>query len=483
MPVIPKNRALFFFLLLSAIVFAASLYKREITYDDAFFAEQAYWVNKLGYSRTELFNDVLDWGDRQYVYHKLHVWQSAIIAKYLGWSPYYFKAAPLFYLLIFIYFAHVYYKKYLNPDNTESFYLFLALLLLNTYIVQLSFEARPEIMMMCFGFLSFLTIRHGVKLEKITYLILSGFLAGSAVLFHLNGMIYIAAGVMLIIYMHQYRYLAIFVLSAAIISSLYWLEMVTNNAIGTGISQLVNDPAVSKDEPSVKNFIFKVISSPLRFTSHIFDFSYILLLILSLYLYRHTLKTNREVKLLLVYFISSEICLALINPGTKSMYLVLHMPFVLLIVASLQKKIVNPSINRTMVFAFSFYAITQVGHVYGLIKRSNSEIIDQHAYIVEKYRINKSEKIIAPAIFVFNEIDNAKITAAEMLNILIKSGKLASTSEDIFNYAHQHDYKYLVLNANYLPEFPSYDLTPGNLYFDYRIIGQDYGYHIFQKNN
>lgn len=80
---------------------------------------------------------------------------------------------------------------------------------------------------------------------------------------------------MLIIYMRQYRYLAVFTFSAAMISSIYLLEMITNNAIGTGITQLVNDPAVLKDDLSVQNLIFKTLTSPLRFVSHIFDFSYI----------------------------------------------------------------------------------------------------------------------------------------------------------------------------------------------------------------
>lgn len=476
-----KNRIFFIFLLLSVAVLVATLYKRQITFDEAFFAEQAYWVNKVGYSRTELFNDILDWSGRQYVYHKLLVWQTAIILKYFGWSPYLFKVASLVYLFIFIYFAHIYYKRYLSPDNTESFLLFLALLLLNTYIVQLSFESRPEIMMMCVGFLSFLTLRHGVKLEKKSYLFLSGLLAGIAVLFHLNGIIYIAAGIMLIIFMRQYRYIAIFTLSAIIVSSLYWLEMITNNTISIGITQLINDPAVVKDEPSVLNLIFKFLSSPLRFVSHIFDFSYILLLILTLYLSRHTLKTNYEVKLLLVYFVTSEICLALINPGAKTMYLVLHMPFVLLVVTSLQNTLNNAQINKTMLIAFSFYAITQTGHVYGLTKHSNSDIMVQHAHIIKKYHIEPSDRIIAPALFVFNEIESAKISSTEMLNMLAQSGRLTFNSQGVFSYANAHNYKYLILRNNFLPEFTNTNLVLNKQYLNYHLIGEDYGYYIFRQ--
>ena len=257
--------------------------------------------------------------------------------------------------------------------------------------------------------------------------------------------------------------------------------MIVNNAIATGISQLVNDPAVSADGLTTKNFILKIFSAPKRFASHLFDFSYLLLLVLSLYLYRYTLKNNYEVKLLLVYFIVSEVTLAIISPGGKTMYLVLHMPFVLLIVSSLHNTIASKPIKITMLVAFSFYAITQVGHVIGLIKQSNSEIIQQHAQVVEKYQIGKSDKIIAPTVFIFNEIGNARITSNRMFRLLARNGKIIFTSENIFNYAQQHDYKYLILETDFLPEFSSVDLSPDRLYFGYRLLGADFGYYIFRS--
>lgn len=165
------------------------------------------------------------------------------------------------------------------------------------------------------------------------------------------------------------------------------------------------------------------------------------------------------------------------------MYLVLHMPFVLLVVSSLQNNIDKLSSKRVMVIAFTFYAITQIGHVYGLIKRSNSEIILQHAQIVKKYHIDHSDKIIAPALFVFNEIANARISSTEMLNMLVTSGKLTLNSENLFNYANQHNFKYLVLDKNYLSDLLNSNLLINNLYYNYRLVRNDYGYYIFMQHN
>lgn len=483
MPDILKRRTFFILFLVSATIFTASLYKRVITLDDAFFAEQAYWWNEVGYVRSDLFGEVLDWGDHQYAYHKLHVWQNAIIAKYIGWSPYFFKAAPLVYLLVFCYFAFIYCKRYLSPDNPESFYLFLSLLFINTYIVHFGFESRPEIMMMSVGFLSFLSIRHGVKTQNISYLLLAGCLAGAAALFHLNGLIYITAGIGLIVYMRQYRYLALFIVSASIITSIYWYEMINNNAMATGVSQILSSPAVSPEVQSTNNFVFKLLTSPARFFSHLFDISYTLLLLFSLYFYRKALKGNYEVKLLLVYFIISELTLAIINPGNKSMYLILHMPFVLFIVSSLHNKVISIPVKRTMLIAFSLYAITQVGHIVGLIKKGNSEIIAQNAYIVKKYLIRESDKIIAPTTFIFNEIGNARISASAMFPLLAQAEKPALTCKGVFSYAKQHNYKFLILETGFLPEFSNAEANLDRDCPGYRRVGSDFNYYIFQAVN
>lgn len=471
----------FFFFILSATIFVASLYHREITYDDAFFAEQAYWVNKVGYVRTQLFNDVMDWGVRQYIYLKLHVWQTALMARTFGWSAYIFKSAPLLYLLVFIYFAHFYYKRYLASTDAKSFYLFLALLLLNTYVVHFAFENRPEIMMMCVGFLSFLCMRQGIKFEKSPYIILSGILAGTTVLFHFNGLIFITAGVGLIIYMRHYRYLTLFIIAAGMIAPIYWYEMASNHAIGIAIDQIKNYPSLSHEGFSLKYLLKKILFSPQRFGQHLFDFTYTLLLVLSIFFCRRTIKENPEVKLLLVYFIVAELTLAIIGPGAKAMYLVLHMPFVLFIITVLNPKITQKPAQRTMLIAFSLYAITQIGHVYGLISHRNSEIIEQHAQIVDKYHIRKSDKILAPAVFVFNEIDNARIGATENLSGFSPTYKVGNTRNAIFAYAMEYEYQFLILRQYFLADFSDEDLNLGQVHLGYQVVGKDYGYHIFRR--
>ena len=475
------NKTYLILFLISSVIFLASLYHREITYDDAFFAEQAYWANKIGYVRSELFNDYEDWGTRQYIYLKLHVWQTALVDRIFGWSAYIFKTIPLVYLCIFIFFAYQYYKRYLSPDGIEPFYFFLSLLLLNTYVVHFGFENRPEIMQMCVGFLSFLSLRQGIKFEKPLYIISAGLLAGITVLFHFNGIIYITAGAGLIIYMRYYRYLLYFVVAAACIAPIYWYEMIANHAVDIAINQMINYPSLSKEGLSLKNILLKILFSPKRYVIHLQEFSYVLLFILSLYFNRHSLKSNPEIKILLVYLIISELTLIIIAPGGKAMYLVLHLPYVLFIIAVLNKSLFHKPLHKPMLYAFTFYTLAQIGHIGSLISHHNSEIIDQHAQIVEKYHIQKSEKIIAPDVFVFNQVANTKITATELFSYFGISGKLVKTTKELFEYAHRHDYRYLILRKNNFYDIDANTLILGQVLFGYRLIGHDFEYYIFRK--
>ena len=68
-----------------------------------------------------------------------------------------------------------------------------------------------------------------------------------------------------------------------------------------------------------------------------------------------------------------------------------------------------------------------------------------------------------------------------MLHMLARAGKIEFTCRGVFQYAQQHDYRFLILTKDFLPEFakPETDLAhdcPG-----YRRIGSEYNYYIFQS--
>ncbi len=481
MPITRKNIVISF-ALLSTLFFMASLYQRNITYDEAFFAEQAWWLNQEGVVRSELYSDMLNWGERQYAYHKLHVWQIAAIDKMLGWSVYNFKSIVLIYLLVFLVFSYRFFTKVLTPGNNTGFFIFIGLFLFNTYIIQYGFEARPEIMMMSLGFLAFLSIRHAIVIESYSLIALAALLCGMTVLFHLNGLIFVFAGIVLLLFARKVRFLPVFLLISGLTSALYFADIVTDNAYDVAFEQLTGDPAVTRDSFSILDRIVKFLSAPKRFVSHLYDISLTILFLLLIYLNRESIRQSREIHYLLVYFIAAELGLALIGPDNKNMYLVLHMPFIVIIVALLLPGTIN-KISRPwiMYVLLIFYVITQFGHSIKIFDNRNSHIIAAHKKIIEYHNINSSDRILAPARFVFNEIDSANIKAVELLPLLHQQKKIEYTAGGIFKYAARDRRRYVILRPETLDILGISKTDINTVTHGYRLLGQQSDLYVFKE--
>lgn len=472
-----NNKIIYILLIAGIMIFASSLYKRVITFDDAYFAEQAYWLNENGYARTELFNGILDWGNRQYTYHKLHVWQIAVAIKYFGWSPYIIKSIPMIYLLMFFVFAYYYFKNYISADDNIYFLIFLSLLLINAYVIQFSLEARPEIMIMCVSFISFYFIRQGTRTENIIYIIIAGALAGAAALFHLNGIVFTFSGIAIFLYMRNFKYAAIFTTAAAAIFSIYFIDIIANDSFKNGLVLLLNDPGVLQGSGLTNGALAKTLYSFKRYARHPYDFTYTLLLLLTIFINRKQIKQDYEIKLSLIYLITADVLLLIISPGGKSMYLVLSMPFSFIIISRYLYS--NTSYRKLLISTVALYVITQTGHVINIMKSSNTELIQNYSIILNELDIDKTDKIAAPALIVFDSIGKTRVLACEAFRLLDSYGIIKYKSEDIFNYAKNHNVKYMILKTDFLPEFSSALLEPGKSYYGYKVIKQQFDYYIF----
>lgn len=468
--------------ILSLAVFIVTLYERVITFDDAFFAEQAYWVNQAGYARSDLFADVLDWGDRQYVYHKLHVWQIALVQQVFGWSAYLFKAIPLLYLAVFCLFAYRYFRDVLTPGDRGRFYLFMALFFTNTYIVQYGYEARPEIMQMTLGFLTYLSLRYGIRSNRHGYILLGALLAGLAALLHLNGVVFIAAGTGLLLFAGRFGLCVLFVLSASCVTALYFSDMIVHDALQVGVAQLLHDPALAHDEFSFLDRLRKFFDAPKRYVSHLYDASLTLLLgMVILYKWKQ-LTTDTEFRHMFVYVIVADIVLALIGPDNKNAYLLLYMPFFLLVIATFL-----PEVLRTMrrpqlaYFLIVFYVVSQLGHTISIMQESNADMIARHEKISREFGIQNADRIVAPAVFVFNRMGRANIKAAESYRMMFGDDEQAYTAQNVFDLARKDDRKFIILRHDMLQNLQLGTAQPGDVLFGYRLLGNEADLYIFAR--
>ncbi|MDH5394620.1 MAG: hypothetical protein OEY11_15660, partial [Gammaproteobacteria bacterium] len=211
-------------LFVSIAVAILTLWQREIGTDDAWLAEQAYWMAEDGHVRSELFYGMNNHQVRHLAYHRLHVWQGVAAYKLFGWSAWVFKSVMLLYFLLFLYISHLYIRKHDVLRNAVDYRVFYLLVFTFALMPKLSFIYRPDVMVMTFGFLSFFMLHSAIKGQALNKAILSGLFAGACVLTHLNGVVYVFAGGVLFLITRNYRLLIYFSIAAFVISMLYFIE-------------------------------------------------------------------------------------------------------------------------------------------------------------------------------------------------------------------------------------------------------------------
>jgi hypothetical protein len=467
-------------LILSCLVFLTSIYTREVTLDDAYFAEQSYWFEKKGYVKSELFSGVLNWEERSFVYHKLHVWQGALLIKFAGWNPYFFKSLPILYLLVFVFLARFYFDNFITKDRTV-FLFFLFLLFIHTFTSQYGFEFRPEIMIMSVGFASFLGIVVGLAGKNILFIFLAGILAGVAALFHLNGLIFIIAGMGLLLFNKAYRPLVVFGIASLLAISLYFLELIPGDNFSQYIYQFKNDPAITQGEVNDWGWIFKFLTAPKRFFNHLYLATFTILFLFSLIINWKEVAKNNELKQTLVYLFLLELTLSVISPGGKVMYLTYHIPYMLIVISSLFYSTLSRNrYRRTFIFLLFLYVVTQLGHTYSISSKKNTTLPEVHADIMEKYQINKSHRILAPVNFIFNEIQNTTIQG--LASVKMVSGEHAfSKLENLLDFAYINHKDYVIIGEEMLVKIGADKLKPGIVYNNYQLVGVQEKLYVFRN--
>ena len=86
------------------LVYILSLFYRASNGDEGILAEQAYWLAKIGYVKSELFTNLgFGWEYIQYHYHKLFIWLAALITNIFGFNLYLLRLFIFVYAIIIIY--------------------------------------------------------------------------------------------------------------------------------------------------------------------------------------------------------------------------------------------------------------------------------------------------------------------------------------------------------------------------------------------
>lgn len=213
-----------------------TFYHRINHYDEAWLAEQAYWLVSDGRVRSELFRGLNGWENQLFVFHKGFIYLSAGWQRAIGFSLVAGKSFSLLWATATGWLL----AGYLRQQRIEARFVWLGLLLYVAHgvVVDFSFIYRPEAMYTTLGFGSFwlLTQRRWAW---------AGALAGLATFTHLNGLCFVTAGVGWLVWYRHGRQALYFSLLAGSVASLYWLDVYLSDGWSTWQFQWRNDPALA----------------------------------------------------------------------------------------------------------------------------------------------------------------------------------------------------------------------------------------------
>lgn len=309
---------------------------------------------------------------------------------------------------------------------------------------------------MTLGFSSFFALQHYLHTHKRYALLLSGVLSGLCVFCHLNGVIFVVAAVVLLFrHRRPVLHILLFLCSSLIAFLPYFADVIYHASLPYFYQQFFADPILSNQSDKWYSVVFNLLNEQMRFFYTVKQISFTACLLIALVFAFKKLKGVQSD--LLLYTLILVLGLAIISTSKTPKYLVIYMPFlVLILVNALQvivldgKKIKQQYIISTLLAAYFIIGLGNAlfgiwEHVGNLV---SGGIVKEHAQLSSQMEDKALSKIrlLAPRPLIFNEIKTLKVISdIEMVS-----------KEHIVNAAQ--DYDYLVFSER------------DAVYFDYKNL-------------
>jgi hypothetical protein len=480
-------------ILLTFLLFVFSLWQRAPDIDDAWIGEHAYWMAEKGYVKSELMHGITMQDTRHIVHHKFFTLNGALFISILGFSLYSIKSVSLVWLCIFLLIFIKYVRRKLGYDAA---WFALLLTITNAFVFQYSFVFRPEVVVMTLGFLSYLFLERYLTEEgRYKYLAISGLFAGLAAATHLNGLIFMAAGVVLLLMRKRFKASALFSLLTLPAFAVYFYDFTSQYGLSFWLYQINDSPALHKSSilPSSISFLGKLFREHLRFFHSPKEISLSLLFLFMLLVNFKNLKSEGN---LLKYLILLVIFLSLIAVHTTSKYILLYLPYIILIIVRsflyfyknrhrllpLKWGINVRKAYQVSLVLLGLFLITNLFWNTGIALKKFDPKKNRH--LSQKYMgIQTGDlNILAPMTFIFNEIGYFKRIQSDLSIVeMQKAGKKLS-GPTLLEYADSLKINYLIITDEYRERFGIDHLKPEDyLLYGYNVSMEEPGMIILKK--
>lgn len=394
-------------LILSVLLLAISFPFHRMNVDEAWSAEQSFTMSKQGYSTSNLFRG-MDGGEHYIVVqHKLFIYIGSLLFSVLGYDLMVFRIIPIISLLLLVWCIYYYCKSKQNLDN-KVLYTTVVFLLLMPQFFYFSTIARPEMLVTLFGLASFVALTKYVELNNMYWVAFSGGLAGLAMLSHLNGCIFIATGVAMLLLKRRYLGSLVFALSAILCFTPYLVDIYQHTEL---FKLQISSPLIASKTKLSITFPFVNL---LHEHKRLFRKPDIILPILVfMFSVLHSWKWHRANHALALTYTLLLLCFfgALVEDKTIK-YSVYLSPFMALIIAPWLVSKVTPLHSLHKLSKYSFVLLVTAFIGFGFY-RQVEETLDKVEYTqlnreIASY-IPKHSVCVAPMNFIFNELPNYTI--------------------------------------------------------------------------
>ncbi len=439
----------------SAIVFFISLFNRVIYIDDAWFGEQAYQFLKLGYVNTPSIINFHGWDERLFVYHKLNIIIGAGLIYLFGWSP---EPARMFTLIIYLVFLAIIFKILVRQDGVWTQInptLVMFFLIVNPEVIIYAFTFRPEILTMSLGYYSFLLLLGRQSYSKIIF---AGILAGTAVLVHLNGVMYVFAGFVLLLWKRDIKFAFIFGIFAALFTSFYFYDLLDPGNFSTFLYQIKHWPdniTTNYNSGSWYSFLIgvfiKLSHEHQRFFWSPDVWGLSAMVALALLASGRTLW--RKYKELIIYFLVADVSLNIFGSHIAEVNMLLLLPFMALIAGAFLTELKVSSVTFVKSIAMVIVVFQIVIVLIGFIKIINSrEDTTKLSKMTLSVFPNNDERILVPYRFIFNELPNKNLISYKTMEYHQVEHGSKFSKQEFLNLADRLNIHYLVITPEMYAE-------------------------------
>lgn len=429
-------------LLVLAGLALASLYHRSVYIDDAWLGERAYWLAREGAVRSELFRGVLDYGERMFVFHKLFALVGAAFIQLFGWSLYVLKSVSLASFLVFLGLLWRYCRRF---ATREVFAVTTLILLAHGLVGRHIFIYRPAMMLMAVGFGSFLLLRSFLEDGRRGALVGGAVLAGLCVLTHLNGLMFIAAGTVLLLVRRRPRPAVAFALVASAVAALYFADAALAGRVPTVWRQLLTDPMLVQRFPDAGSRLSGVLTEHQRYFHSRAEITFSVLVLVVLFVTARLTEVRKSP--LVPFAIALAASLAVLAPDKQAYYAIPILPYLVLIAAD-GLVLGLPKVGRAgrVVVVTLFWVYVSNGAIHlGQIIATNEDTAPRNRALAS--HLEPGATVVATLPFVFDEIENRTVLGLESYWVRSAYGRHPIPPDDLFADARRRGARYVIMSG------------------------------------